>query len=379
MRACIVGGGLAGSLLAWRLVRARTDDWRLDLVAGRRSGAGGGQAGNGTAAATDATAASGGAVRAYETDPQQRGLAIASMVELLGSATLQRWADFRRVRSVYLRRSRDGLDGEVADIELMLPGSARVVTAGDLAGDGWDGLHPGGCAVVEHHAGYTSPARLREAVLADGPLRRRVSVLAGEVEAITPLDSGAISCRVDGQCREYDLVVVAAGAWTSALLVRAGLPAAGYRTKSIQYRVYQVGDWCPPQFVDEVAGLFGRPTADGGLLLGLPTDEWDVDPDRPQLTPALHDAAARLATARFPRLQLGPVLSQVASADSYCDQPVLTLRPLIDTDHQLFTFAGGAGGSVKTVLAATHRAAVQLVERGQSTQTSSVGRRKGQP
>jgi hypothetical protein len=40
---------------------------------------------------------------------------------------------------------------------------------------------------------------------------------------------------------------------------------------------------------------------------------------------------------------------------------VLCLRPVADTGHLLTTFSGGAGGSVKTVLAASQLAADQLV------------------
>jgi glycine/D-amino acid oxidase-like deaminating enzyme len=157
-------------------------------------------------------------------------------------------------------------------------------------------------------------------------------------------------------------VVVAAGQWTGKLLGASGHPAQRYRTKSIQYSIYRTGDWQPPIFVDETTGLYGRPTADGGLLLGLPVDLWDVDPDRPVVTRDMHDEAARLARHRFPGLALGPATSRVGSADCYADRPILSLRPVIDAGHRLFTFTGGAGGSVKTVLAASHRAANQLVE-----------------
>jgi glycine/D-amino acid oxidase-like deaminating enzyme len=159
----------------------------------------------------------------------------------------------------------------------------------------------------------------------------------------------------------YDVVVLATGGWTAHVLRASSLPADGYRTKSIQYCIHTTGDWRPPHFVDEIAGAYGRPTADGGLLLGVPTDRWDVDPDRPPALPDLPDIAARRASARFPRLQLGPVIRRVSSMDCYADQPGLALRPVTASGHRLLTFAGGAGGSVKTVLAASDQAARQLV------------------
>ena len=366
MRACIVGGGLAGSLLAWRLAQA-TASWHIDLVLGE-------------SCRTDATAASGGAVRAYEPHPEQRRLATVSMVELLTSRTLRQWADYRQAGSVYLRRSADGLDAAVADIELMLPGSVRLAPVAELRRAGWTGLSAGATAVVEQRAGYTSPGRLRDAVLADGHFRRRVAVLPAAVDAITPRGNGTIACSAGDQSREYDVVVVAVGAWTAALLGSSGLPAIGYRTKSIQYAVHPTSGRCPPPFVDETTGLYGRPTTDGGLLLGLPTERWEVDPDRPPPTATdLHEAAVRLASDRFPQLRIGPANLKVGSADCYCDPPILSLRSVLDSDHQLFTFTGGSGGSVKTALAASQQAAAQLVESGQSTEFTPVVRRKGQP
>lgn len=370
MRACIVGGGLAGSLLAWRMAMATTG-WQIDLVLGDRCRG-------------DATAMSGGAVRAYEPEPEQRRLATDSMVELLASRTLREWSGFRQARFVTLRRTTDGLDAAVADIELMLPGWVEVVPATELERQGWAGLRADldwggwdGTAVQEPRAGYTSPARLRDSVLTDGAVRRRVGVHQTELTTIEPRGNGAIGCVVAGRQCEYDVLVVAAGAWTAALLRASGLPACGYRTKSIQYTLYPAGDWRPPQFVDGLTGLYGRPAGDGGLLLGLPSDEWDVDPDCPPTTPGLHAEAARLATARFPKLRIGEPIRTVGSSDCYADQPVLALRSVVDT-HRLFTFSGGAGGSVKTALAASHRAAIQLVESGQPKLTS-VGSRKGQP
>ena len=366
MRACVVGGGLAGSLLAWRLARA-TSRWDIHLVSGGRR--------------ADATAASGGAVRAYEPDPMQRRLATVSMVELLGSRTLRDWADYRPGEAVTLRRDGDGLDAAVADIEMLLPGSAEVVGPAELERRGWAGLHDGAAAVLERHAGWTSPDRLRDRLLADAVAGGRVTVIDGVVGAVAgggEGDDGPVTCAVGGERREYDLVVLAAGPWTPALLRASGLPADGWRTKSVQYSVHPVDGWLPTQFVDGVTGLFGRPTADGGLLLGLPTDEWDVDPDRPAATPALHESAVRLARARFPALRAGPAVRRVAAADCYSADSVLALRRVPHSGRGLFTFSGGAGGSAKTALAASSRAAVQLAESGHWTEATSVGRRKGQ-
>ena len=359
MRACIVGGGLAGSLLTWRLARAA--GWDVDLVPGDRPGTG----------RLDATAASGGAVRAYEEDPGQRRLAAESLAELLASRTLRRWADYREVEAVCLRPDAAGLADAAAEIELVVPGSAEVVDRAWLAVQGWAGLPDGAVAVRERRAGYISPGRFRDALLAD-VAGRGVSIRDGRVRTVALGQDGEVWCGGV----PYDRVVLAVGPWTPAVLAAAGLPAAGYRTKSIQYAVHRVGVWRPPQFVDGVTGLFGRPTADGGLLLGLPTERWDVDPDRPPLDPALPGAAAELVRTRFPALRLGAAAPPVPACDCYAGTPGLSLRRVVDT-HHLFTFTGGAGGSAKTALAASARAAVQLAASGPPAEASHAGRTEG--
>jgi glycine/D-amino acid oxidase-like deaminating enzyme len=331
VRVCVAGGGLAGSLLAWRL--AQRPGIEVDLL----TGPGG---------VTDATAASGGAVRAYDPLPRQRELAIASLTELLASPVLRQWANYRETGFAYLRDAGADLADEVAEIERELPGSAELTTPAEVfaAEDGrpgWTGQSHV-VAVRERRAGYLSPAALRQAVIDD---------LAGRPG--TRVRAAALDTAVG-----YDAIVLAAGAWTPGLLRALGRPAEEYRTRSIQYAVYDAGPWYPPGFADETTGLYGRPTADGGLLLGVPTTEWDVPPGASPVTRSWPDRALRLAAECFPLLKLGQARRQVGAADCYCDPPVLALRQVAPG---LFTFTGGSGGCAKSALAASERAAGELL------------------
>jgi glycine/D-amino acid oxidase-like deaminating enzyme len=352
----VAGGGLAGSLLAWRL--GERPGIGVTLLLGQDGG-------------RDATGASGGAVRGYETLARQRGLAIASMAELLASPVLRQWGGYRRTGFVYLPENGADLAAAVAQINRDLPGSAALTTAGAafaaVAGPGeggpaWAGP-PDAAAVVEREAGDISPAAMRDAVVAD-LARRGGTVTRAPMDSIAVGPAGPVRVTAAGQTSEYDAVVLATGAWTPGLLRASGLPAGGYRTKSIQYSVWAAGAWRPAAFCDEAAGLYGKPAAAGGLLLGVPTTAWDVPPGRSPADPRWHDQALELATRLFPLLRPGPVRARVSAVDCYTDPPVLSLRPVPAAGPGVFTFTGGSGGAAKTALAASAEAAAALAGSG---------------
>jgi glycine/D-amino acid oxidase-like deaminating enzyme len=354
MRIAIVGGGLAGSLLAWRL--AQLSGGPEVLLA------------PGPAAAADATAASGGAVRAYEVNPEQRALALASMAELAADPVLLDWSGFTDCGSVFLPDT--GAAGDLTEavdqINATLAGSARLLNAEQLTRDGWAGLAEDRVGVFERQAGYLSPAGFRRAVLADLAGRRRVSLLAaGQVSELRP-DSFSLAGR-RWQC---DLVVLAAGAWTPSMLRTAGFDSGDLRTKSIQYTLYQASGALPTTFVDDSSGLFGKPDPNG-LLLGLPTNGWSAPPSGVPADLGLAERAAALASRTFPALRLQPVAPPVAAIDCYAESGLLALRPVAGSDGRLFTFTGGSGSAAKTALAASRRAAEQLVENSYRTECVS--------
>ncbi len=321
MHVCVIGGGIAGSLLAWRLIQQ--PGIQVDVFAG-------------THRDLDATEASGGGVRGYESDSEQRALALTSLMELLDSRVLRDWADYHRTGSAYLQWPNQAVAAAVSEVDNALNGSAELKPAFKL---GWHGTPQGAVAIVERLAGYISPASLRRHVLTE--VARRATVREGN---LTRPHKG------------YDKVVLATGAWTPELLRRNGYSDDGYRTKAIQYTIYRTGGWLPPVFVDEISGLYGRPSA-RGLLLGLPTQDWDVAPAYGVPAEDLEEKAAKLAAARFPELRLGPVVARRMGVDCYTSQPGLRLRPV---DNRLYTFTGGSGGSVKTALAASQIAARAL-------------------
>jgi FAD dependent oxidoreductase len=288
--------------------------------------------------AGDATAASGGLVRGFEREAVACLLAAESLAEM--RADFRDVAGYREVGSVYLLEPEFDPAGSVEIVDAVLPGSVTVRTGEPF---------PGTTAIMERRAGYFSPARLRAAVLARlGDVVRR--------EPVERIETPAAVRLAGGRAARYDVVVVAAGPWTPALLTASGLAVDGLRTKQIQYAVC---DWRGEglgAFVDDVTGLYGRPD-DRGFLLGVPGDRWDVDPAAVRPDPELLELLVARAHERL-GLPTDCALRTVAAADCYAHPPGLALREVVPG---VFTFTGGSGGAAKTVLAASRRAARRLV------------------
>ena len=341
MRIAIVGGGIAGALLAWQL-RRLAPGLSLEIFTGTAPGG------------ADATAASGGLVRGFEVHPAACQAAAASLAEIRASATLRKWSGYREIGSVYLLPPGIDPGPSMATVDRQLPGSAMVLGQAELAGYPFRDLPAGTLCVVERHAGFVSPAGLRAAALAE---------LAGAGAGIRSTPAVAVAPHpavrlADGSTVDYDVVVVAAGAWTPRLLATSGVAATGLRTRQIQYTV------CRPRlaglgaFVDDTTGLYGRPVDLDSFLLGLPADRWDVDPATVVPDPDLVGEVAVRVLGRF-GTSVRPGRT-VASFDCYHDPPGLALRRST-AGRALFTFTGGSGGAAKTAVAASRTAAQALL------------------
>jgi glycine/D-amino acid oxidase-like deaminating enzyme len=346
VRVCIIGGGLAGTLLAWRLRRVSPSS-SVDLVLG--------------SGRTDATAVSGGGVRAYETEALARSYATESLNELLASPMLREWSGFRRIGSTYLRPAWPDAEAEVAG----LPDGARLADATELKGLGWAALAQDTLGVLEPYAGHISPDGFRHALLNQLAGESRVRIVTSEGTLVkTSGGSGASSsalCRIGAEAQSYDRIVIATGAWTPQVLATLGLaPEACGDVKAIQYALHPAAGSLPTFFVDDTSGLYGRPISGLVMLLGVPVTEYGGPADGGPHDGALVRLAAELAAQRLPHLRLGPATTVARSADCYRLPYTLTLRP-VEGRRGIFTFTGGSGGSAKTALAASRHAAAQLI------------------
>jgi len=349
MRIAIVGGGVAGALLAWRLSQ-QVRRVSLTIYTAGRPGR------------SDASGASGGMVRGFEETPATCGQAAESLAEVYGSAALQDWTGYRETGSVYLMPGLSGRPDPVATslamVEQALPGSATVLGAAELGRRyPFRDLPRDSAAVVERQAGFISPHRLRACVLAE--LGSAGATIDGcRVRAVAPGAGAAPRVALaDGNVHGHDIVVLAAGAWTPGLLRCSRLPGQQMRTKHIQYSV------CSGQvpglgaFVDNTTGLYGRTCGPGSFLVGLPSDRWNIDPGDVRPDPGLRQAAVAHAQHRL-GARLRPVRT-VASSDCFRPDGGLALHECA-SGSAVFTFSAGSGGAAKTVIAASRAAAAAL-------------------
>ncbi|QCS43820.1 FAD-binding oxidoreductase [Natrinema versiforme] len=122
-------------------------------------------------------------------------------------------------------------------------------------------------------AGYTDPAAYTACLAA------AATGSGATLETETPVEVRTDPARVvhpDGEVREVDAVLVAAGAHTKALLADAGISLAmkPYRVQAL----VADGDLAEPMCYDASGDFYLRPHADG-FLAGDGTEEREADPD----------------------------------------------------------------------------------------------------
>jgi sarcosine oxidase subunit beta len=116
-------------------------------------------------------------------------------------------------------------------------------------------------------------------------------------------------------------VVVAAGAWSSRLCRELGvdLPA---RPKAIDtVAVARPPELSDPHmtFIDNVLGNYFRPESGGLTLVGVPCQEWDIDPDTlgTGLPPGAAVVGAQLLTRRIPTMERATLARGYRAFDGY--------------------------------------------------------------
>ncbi|MCX4746940.1 FAD-dependent oxidoreductase [Kitasatospora sp. NBC_01287] len=391
----VVGAGIVGRAAALEAARAGS---RVVLLDGGRLGG-------------SASAVSGALLRAFEPGSGARELAIDSFRRLWGRADAGRYG-FRRTGALTLLGPE-----HLADAEAGVRALTRARLAAELLDPAelshrWPELDGRGLAgaVWEPHGGY-AVAAVALAVLLDKAGRAGATALldwelgalaagpdgtaelrpatAATSTATTAATSAAASTTGSGSSGtgtgtgtggttatdrpplRADVVLLATGCATPALLGDRLPELAGARTRRIRYGIFDRGGHTLPTLVDLVSGVWGRPDGADAFLAGCPVPEWEV-PERSgrALTPA-QVAAIRAGTAlRLPFLAEAAFRTGAYGTDLY--PPAGPALGVVPGTPRTVVACGFSGGGFKTGPAAGHRAALaaQQLRTGRPVRTA---------
>jgi sarcosine oxidase, subunit beta len=180
-----------------------------------------------------------------------------------------------------------------------------------------------GAAAYEPESGYASPADTVEGY------RRNAETLGVQVRQWTRVtrilasDGRVRGVETAGGRIDAPVVVVAAGAWSTRLCREVGvtLPA---RPKTIDtVLVTRPPALAAPHMtvIDNVQGTYLRPESDVLTIVGVPSAEWDVDPDSvaPGLPLGAEEVGARLLMHRIPAMERATLARGFRAFDGYSD------------------------------------------------------------
>jgi sarcosine oxidase, subunit beta len=177
-----------------------------------------------------------------------------------------------------------------------------------------------GAAAWEPESGYADPAGTVEG------FRRRASELGAQILQWTPVrkilrsESRVIGVETSVGRIDAGAVVVAAGAWAPRLCREIGieLPARPKGLDTVQ--VERPPTLAEPHviFIDNVLGTYFRPESRIRTIVGVPCQDWDVDPDAPMvLAPGAAAIGAQMLTHRIPAMEGATLARGYRAVDCY--------------------------------------------------------------
>jgi glycine/D-amino acid oxidase-like deaminating enzyme len=205
-----------------------------------------------------------------------------------------------------------------------------------------------GAAAYEPESGYASP---QDTVEGFGRRARELGARVLQWTAVTGIvrrESRVIGVETAGGRIDAGSVVVAAGAWAPRLCREIGL-ALPARPKAIDTAVVTR----PPEladphmvFIDNAQGSYFRPEGRGLTLVGVPCQEWDIDPDTLGTGLPPHGLAigAQILTHRIPAMERATLARGYRAFDGYSDDRHAILGPVSGIDGlYLATAFSGSG------------------------------------
>jgi sarcosine oxidase subunit beta len=177
-----------------------------------------------------------------------------------------------------------------------------------------------GAAAFEPASGYADPAATVEG------FRRRAQDLGAQVRQWTGVtrirrrESRVLGVETVAGRIDAGAVVVAAGAWAPRLCREIGLDIPA-RVKGLDtVQVTRPAALADPHmiFIDNVQGSYFRPESGIRTIVGVPCQEWDLDPEGPAvLAPGAAAVGAQILTHRIPALEGATLARGYRAFDCY--------------------------------------------------------------
>jgi sarcosine oxidase, subunit beta len=163
-------------------------------------------------------------------------------------------------------------------------------------------------------------------------------------------------------------VVLAAGAWSGRLGREIGLDLP-MRPKAIDtVAVTRPTELVEPHmvFIDNVLGNYFRPEAGGLTLVGVPCQEWDIDPDTlgTGLPPEAAGRGAELLTHRIPAMERATLARGYRAFDGY-SQDRHAILGRVDGIDGLYVATAFSGSGFK-IAPAVGMCMAELITEGRS-------------
>jgi len=177
-----------------------------------------------------------------------------------------------------------------------------------------------GAVAWEPESGYADPAGTVEG------FRRRATELGARilqwtrVRRIIRRESRVIGVETSAGRIDAGTVVVAAGAWAPRLCREIGidLPARPKGIDTVQVERPPVLAEPHVIFIDNVLGTYFRPESRIRTIVGVPCQDWDVDPDAPMvLSPGASAVGAQMLTHRIPAMEGATLARGYRAVDCY--------------------------------------------------------------
>jgi sarcosine oxidase subunit beta len=177
-----------------------------------------------------------------------------------------------------------------------------------------------GAAAWEPDSGYADPAGAVEG------FRRRAQELGARIlqwTAVTKLvrrESRVVGVETSAGRIDAGAVLVAAGAWAPRLCREIGLELPA-RPKGLDtVLVRRPPELATPHvvFIDNAIGTYFRPESGILTIVGVPCQDWDLDPDGPlALAPDAAAVGARMLTRRIPAMERATLARGYRAVDGY--------------------------------------------------------------